>query len=109
MAYVSGNLHLGSALPPGRNSYTYHTEDHPDVVETAGYFNNKDDDLNLAKGDTILVTGWSSTIHDAASTVDHVRMFSVTNVIANDAAVAAGNVNVAETLSSVGGAISSNA
>ena len=43
----------------------------------------------------------------AGSTLSEVKFFVVTNVIANDAAASAGNVNIAEVLG--GGAISSGA
>jgi len=107
MAYTEGNLFAQINAPPGRMRYRYDTEDHPDVVEDAGYFNNLDDDLNLQKGDELLAVTWSDTPFEAASTISQVKAFMVTNVIANDAAASAGAVNIAEILISTAGALSS--
>jgi hypothetical protein len=96
MAYTAGNLFpLGNA-PPGRHLYRYDTEDQNDVVETGGYFNNVDDNLNLQIGDMIFSFTWSATPFAAGSTLSEFKMFAVTNVISNDAATLAGAVNIAE-------------
>lgn len=102
MAYTDGNLFAQINAPPGRRSYRYDTTDLGDVVETAGYFNNLDDNLNLRIGDFIDFVGWDATPFAAASVVQEVRHFIVTNVIANDAAASAGNVDVAEVFISSG-------
>ncbi len=96
MAYTAGNLRGQINAPPGRNDYRYDSTDLGDVVETAGYFNNVDDDLNLAIGDLITFVGWSATPFAAGSVVNEVRKYAVTNVIARDAAASAGNVDIAE-------------
>ena len=96
MAYTAGNLVLAANLSPGRNSYRYDTTDDVDDVEAAGYFNNKDDDLILAIGDRIDVIEWDATPFAAGSNVTNALQMIVTNVIANDAAAAAGNVDIAQ-------------
>ena len=97
MAYEVGNLSAQINGHPGRMEYRYDSSvDLGDVVETAGFFNNLDDNLNLQKGDMITYVGWSATPFAAASVVNEVRKFVVTNVIANDAAASAGNVDIAE-------------
>lgn len=93
MAYTAGNLTRLVPGPVGRAMYRYDTTDQADVVEDAGYFNNSDDDLNLQKGDTIKVVVWTAV---DTGTISEVKDFIVTNVIANDAAASAGNVNIAE-------------
>lgn len=93
MAYTAGNLaHLATAN--GFNSYRYDTTDAMDAVEDAGYFNNKDDNLNLAKGDIIYGFTWATAVR--TGTLSEAKPFVVTNVIANDAAASAGAVNIAE-------------
>lgn len=42
--------------------YRYDTLDTHATVDTAGYFNNLDDDLNLAVGDLIDVVVWSTAV-----------------------------------------------
>lgn len=93
MAYTAGNLHKISGGPPGRSTYRYDSTDHPDVVEAAGYFNNVDDNLNLARGDFINVVQWSAV---DTGTISRVLTTIVTNVISVDAAASAGAVNIAE-------------
>lgn len=106
MAYVPGNLVGLVNAAPGRMLYRYDAEDDMLAVELAGYFNNADDDLNLQIGDVIFVFEWSATPFAAASTLVASMSFAVTNVIANDAAAAAGNVNIAEVFTT-SGAVSS--
>jgi len=107
MAYTEGNL-LGLVnAPPGRKIYSYDTTDTLTTVETAGYFNNKDDNLNLQIGDFIFVRLWSATPFAAGSLISKVSAYVVTNVISNEAAVAAGNVNIAECLVATSGVLSS--
>lgn len=99
MAYTAGNLHCLVNAPPGRALYRYDcdgTVDDVDDVEAAGYFNNKDDNLNLQIGDRIDVFEWSATPFAAASTLTNALQLVVTNVISNDAAASAGNVNCAQ-------------
>ena len=104
MAYINGGLSLISSVN-GYGTYRYDTLDTPVTVETAGYFNNKDDTLNLAKGDMIFVFTWATAVR--TGTLSRVGAVAVTNVISNDAASSAGAVNVAEILVATTGAISS--
>lgn len=96
MAYTAGNLHCNGGGPPGRRLYRYDSTDHPDTVEAAGYFNNKDDNLNLAIGDVIMVFQWSDTPFSSGATLQRALQFVVTNVVSVDAAASAGNVNIAQ-------------
>ena len=99
MAYVAGRLINQTGLPPGRNVYRYDTDitvDTIGVIETAGFFNNLDDSLNLAKGDQINVFSWDAGPFLTASLVQNAMQLIVTNVIANDAATSAGAVNTAQ-------------
>lgn len=98
MAYLVGGLFLSANLAPGRNSYNYHSTDHPDVVEAANYFNNKTNNLNLGVGDRIEVNQWSATPFAAGSTISRVVDMKVTNVIDQAAAANAGAVNIAQIL-----------
>lgn len=104
MAYTAGNL-VRLCGGNGYSHYRYDTTDVSDVVEDAGYFNNKDDNLNLAVGDIITAITWVTAVR--TGTLSQVKHFIVTNVISNDAAGSAGNVNVAEFGISSAGAISS--
>ena len=47
-----------------------------DVVEDAGYFNNSDDNLNLAIGDRIDAFTWSATPFAAGSTISEAKQFA---------------------------------
>jgi hypothetical protein len=97
MAYTAGQLHSTGGSSPGTRLYRYISTDHPDVVEAAGYFNNVDDNLNLAKGDIIDCIQASAVSGGVVSgTLTLFKRFAVTNVVANDAASSAGNVNIAE-------------
>lgn len=96
MAYTAGYLQGLVNAPPGRGLYRYDTTDDADDVEAAGYFNNKDDNLNLQIGDRIDVFVWSATPFAAGSLVSNALQLIVTNVISNDAAASAGNVNCAQ-------------
>ncbi len=102
MPYVAGRLQGLINAPPGRMLYRYDSTDLVDELEVAGYFNNRTQDLNLQKGDLIKAFRWSATPFAAASTLIEAKQFVVTNVISNDAAVAAGNVNVAEVFLATG-------
>jgi len=61
MAYTAGNLVL-MANGNGFNHYRYDTTDTAATVDTSGYFNNSDDDLNLAVGDVIDVVVWTTAV-----------------------------------------------
>lgn len=104
MAYTAGNL-AQLAHGNGFGLYRYDTTDDVDVVEDAGYFNNKDDELNLGIGDIVHVFSWATAVR--TGTLAAYKTFAVTNVVSNDAAASAGNVNVAEIGVSTAGAISS--
>jgi hypothetical protein len=99
MAFTASRLTNMTSLAPGRNWYRYDIDgsvDDVDDVEAAGYFNNKDDNQNLAIGDTIDVFEWSSTPFAAGSTLTNALQLVITNVISNTAAASAGNVNAAQ-------------
>lgn len=96
MAYTAGNLIALVNAPPGRMLYRYDTDDDVDDVEAAGYFNNVDDNLNLQIGDRIDVFEWDGTPFDDGQVLVNALQLVVTNVIANDAAASAGNVNCAQ-------------
>ena len=99
MAYVASRLINETCMSPGRNTYRYDIDgsvDDVDDVEAAGYFNNKDDDLNLAIGDRIDVFEWSGVPFDSGATLTNALQLVVTNVISNTAAASAGNVNLAQ-------------
>lgn len=104
MAAVVANLHGITNGPPGRRIYRYDTTDQMDAVGAAGYFNNKDDDLNLQKGDIIMAHTWATAID--TGTLSEAKDFVVSNVIGNEAAASAGAVNLAERQTT--GSISSN-
>ncbi len=102
MAYTAGRLFGRGNAPPGRMDYRYDSTDPVDDVEDAGYFNNLDDNLNLAIGDLIDALTWSATPFAAGSTITQAKSFVVTNVISNTAAANAGNVNIAEAFIATG-------
>lgn len=93
MAYTPGNL-AQLSHGNGFKTFRYDTTDDINVVEDAGYFNNKDDELNLAVGDFIDVVQWATAVR--TGTISQVLTAIVTNVISNDAATSAGAVNIAE-------------
>lgn len=102
MAYTSGNLQGLVNAPPGRMTYRYDSVDQVDVVEDAGYFNNVDDNLNLAIGDRIDAFTWSDTPFAAGNTITEAKQFVVTNVISVEAETQAGSVNIAEVFLATG-------
>ncbi len=104
MAYTPGGLALISSVN-GFGLYRYDSLDDVDLVEDSGYFNNVDDDLNLAVGDTIRAFDWTTAVR--TGTIQAVKNFVVTNVIDVDAEASAGAVNIAEYGSSSDGTISS--
>jgi len=104
MAYTEGGLSLISSVN-GFGLYRYDSLDDVDLVEDAGYFNNLDDNLNLAIGDIIHAFDWTTAVR--SGTLAGYKKFAVTNVISNDAASSAGAVNIAEIGVSTDGAISS--
>ena len=58
MAFTAANLYNESGMPPGFAVYTYKSDtDTQATVSAAGYFNNTDDNLNLAVDDKITVIG----------------------------------------------------
>ncbi|MCR4282379.1 MAG: hypothetical protein NUV72_05065 [Bauldia sp.] len=99
MAFIASRLHNLTGLSPGRNTYRLDVDgsvDDVDDVEAAGYINNKDDNQDLAIGDRLDVYEWSAVPFAADSTLTNALQLIVTNVIANDAAASAGNVNMAQ-------------
>lgn len=61
MAFDNSQLVL-MGMGNGYKHYRYDTLDVVTDVDTAGYFNNDDDDVNFAIGDLIDVVVWSTTI-----------------------------------------------
>ncbi len=61
MAFDSSQLVLVFSAN-GYSQYRYDTTDGTTTVDTAGYFNNSDDDQNFAVGDLIDVVGWTTAI-----------------------------------------------
>ena len=77
MAYTAGNLVLMSN-GNGFNHYRYDTTDTVATVDGAGYFNNSDDDLNLAVGDLITVVVWATAVR--TGTISDVGYHIVTSI-----------------------------
>ena len=99
MAYTASRLINETCMSPGRNTYRYDLDgsvDDVDDFETAGFLNNKDDNLNIAIGDRFDVFEWSGVPFASGSTLTNALQFVCTNVISNDAAASAGNINVAQ-------------
>ena len=100
MAYdTEANITAGRALTHmatgyGFSHYRYDSIDVLDLVEDAGYFNNVDDNLNLAKGDKIEAYTWATAVR--TGTVSEAKPFVVTNVQPRDAVGSPGAVNIAE-------------
>lgn len=46
----------------GFSKYRYDTLDPHATVDTVGYFNNIDDSLNMAVGDTVMVIVWTTAV-----------------------------------------------
>lgn len=61
MAFDNSQLVL-MGVGNGFKLYRYDTLDTHATVDTAGYFNNSDDDVNLKVGDIIEVVVWSTAI-----------------------------------------------
>lgn len=58
MAFSVSNFYNRTGMPPGFAAYTYKSDtDTQATVAAAGYFNNTDDNVNLAADDRIEVTG----------------------------------------------------
>lgn len=106
MAYTAGNLHMTGSGMPGTCIYIYHTTDPLEDVDGAGYFNNKDDNLNLQKGDIVFVQEWATAV--LTGTISRAGAYLVSNVIGNEVAHPnPGNVNLAAFLEVTTAAISS--
>jgi protein involved in polysaccharide export with SLBB domain len=61
MAYAKANMTLKGSHN-GYGDYRYDTTDTAVTVDTSAYFNNSDDSLNLAVGDTIEVVVWGTAV-----------------------------------------------
>lgn len=79
MAYTAGNLVL-MGVGNGYGHYRYDTTDAATAVDASGYFNNSDDDLNLAVGDLITVVVWTTAVR--TGTISDVSMHIVVSVSA---------------------------
>lgn len=72
---------LGTSNQPGFNVYRYDSLDATTLVDASGYFNNADDDLNLAVGDIIDVVDWATAV-GAGGTITAVAKHIVVSVSA---------------------------
>lgn len=99
MAYTAGNLAQISSVS-GYGLYRYDTTDTLGDVDDGGYFNNTDDNLNLAVGDLIHVIVWVTAVRTGTISLYQLRI--VTGVTASN-----GAVNTAEAGISTAGAVSS--
>jgi len=79
MAYTAGNLTLKGSHN-GYGEYRYDTTDAATAVDASGYFNNADDDLNLAVGDIIDVVVWTTAVR--SGTISDVSQHIVVSVSA---------------------------
>ena len=77
MAYVPGNLALLSSVN-GFGLYRYDSTDGITTVDTAGYFHNLDDTLNLTPGELIHVISWTGAVR--TGTIADVSLVVVTTV-----------------------------
>ncbi len=80
MAYTAGNL-TRMAGGNGFGHYRYDTTEAAATVDGDGYFNNRDDDLNLAVGDMITVVVWASAVR--TGTISDVSLHIVTTIDAD--------------------------
>ena len=99
MAFNTALFINETCMSPGRNTYRVDlngTVDDVDDFEAAGFMNNKDDNINVAIGDRFDVFEWSGVPFASGSTLTNALQFVCTNVISNDAAASAGNINVAQ-------------
>lgn len=87
MAYTAGGLSLISSVN-GFGLYRYDSLDATTLVDALGYFNNADDDLNLAVGDLIWVYDWATAVR--SGTISDVALHVVMTVSA------AGVVNLSD-------------
>ena len=101
MAYTAGELFCVWSAGPGRSVYLHQSDDNVNTIETAGYFNNTDDNLNLGAGDLIHCVIWNGTPYAAGQIPNAYSLQVVTTVDP------AGVVNTAEAGVSSAGAISS--
>lgn len=77
MSYTAGNLVLLSQ-GNGFGHYRYDTTDTAVTVDSAGYFNNTDDELNLRVGDIIDIVVWGTAVRTGTiSDFDQVIVNSV--------------------------------
>lgn len=77
MAVNTDNLALLQSAN-GFNLFRYDTDDAATSVDTSGYFNNSDDDINMAVGDVILLVVWASAVR--TSTISDVAIHIVVSV-----------------------------
>src|SRR3990167_8937841 len=65
MAYTAGELICVFSAGPGRSIYKHDSDDNVNTIEAAGYFNNVDDNLNLAGGELIHCVVWDGAPFDS--------------------------------------------
>jgi len=91
MAYTAANLSLISSVN-GFGLYRYDTTDELGDVDDGGYFNNTDDNLNLAKGDLIHVIVWVTAVRTGTISLYQLRV--VPSIPASNGAVNTAEVGV---------------
>ncbi len=74
-------LKMVASNGPGFSHYRYDSLDAGTLVDASGYFNNADDDLNLAVGDLIDCVDWTTAI-GAGGTIALVTKHIVVSVSA---------------------------
>ena len=95
MAYTAGGLTL-LAGGNGFQTYRYDSLDASTDVDGSGYFNNLDDDLNLAVGDLIWVFDWDTAVR--TGTLNDVTVHAVMTVNATTGVVDLSNDLLGATL-----------
>lgn len=95
MAYVPGNLAL-LATANGFKTFRYDSTDAITAVDVPGYFNNKDDLVNLQPGDIIEVVVWGTAVR--TGTVDDWGSVIVRSVNATTGAVTTSTDQLAGTM-----------
>ena len=97
MAYTPGNLVLMSQ-GNGFSHYRYDTLDAATDVDTSGYFDNADDDLNIQVGDVIDIVVWGTAVRTGTiSDYDQVIVNSVSAAGVVDTTNVLHGITVADT------------
>ena len=97
MAYIAADFALVSSVN-GFGLYRYDTLDTIETVDTGGYFNNIDDNLNLAVGHMIAVISWTTAVR--TGTIFDVSRVVVTTVDSAGAVNVSGDIYIPGIVSS---------